>query len=209
MLCLCINLLSFLVWRPELSLGAGAFYKQSCVVNFMSWWLITRLVTVKQYTLYSTDGGLQIELEVKAGDWIKTMKTKHRLRVWYSGCLCCRTERKLSIRPCLDLQLLTREPAMNEYIKSCGPEVCSVWWYTFSRMSHSLSRQLEQVYQSELELESEQEQGRGDARDGMGTCCCSCLPLGQGTDSSDLDTEVVAELELASLEKEERQIETR
>lgn len=76
-------------------------------------------------------------------------------------------------------------------------------------MSHSLSRQLERVYQSELEQESEQEQGRGDARAGMGTCCCSCLPLVQGTDSADLETEVVAELELASLEEEERPIETR
>ncbi|TKS70204.1 Pleckstrin -like proteiny domain-containing family A member 7 [Collichthys lucidus] len=77
-------------------------------------------------------------------------------------------------------------------------------------MSHSLSGQLEQVYQSELEQrESEQKQGRGDARARMGTCCCSCLPLGQGTDSADHETEVAAELELSSLEKEERQIETR
>ncbi|XP_027137526.1 pleckstrin homology domain-containing family A member 7 isoform X3 [Larimichthys crocea] len=76
-------------------------------------------------------------------------------------------------------------------------------------MSHSLSGQLEQVYQSELEQrESEQKQGRGDARARMGTCCCSCLPLGQGTDSADHETEVAAELELSSLEKEERQIET-
>ncbi|KAG8001574.1 Pleckstrin-like proteiny domain-containing family A member 7, partial [Nibea albiflora] len=79
----------------------------------------------------------------------------------------------------------------------------------FIKMSHSLSGQLEQVYQSELEQrESEQKQGRGDARAGMGTCCCSCLPLGQGTDSADHETEVVAELELSSWEKEERQIET-
>ncbi|XP_051235315.1 pleckstrin homology domain-containing family A member 7 isoform X7 [Dicentrarchus labrax] len=76
-------------------------------------------------------------------------------------------------------------------------------------MSHSLSRKLEKVYQSELEQqESEQKQGRGDARAGMGTCCFRCLPLGQGTDSAGPETEVVAELELSSLEKEERQIET-
>lgn len=76
-------------------------------------------------------------------------------------------------------------------------------------MSQSLSRQLMQVYQSELELqESEQKRGREDARAGMGTCCCSCRPLGQGSDSADHKTEVVAKLELSSLEKES-QIETR
>ncbi|KAI9528535.1 hypothetical protein NQZ68_020361 [Dissostichus eleginoides] len=68
--------------------------------------------------------------------------------------------------------------------------------------------EMKQVDQSELEQESEQEQGRGDARVGMGTCCCSCLPLGQGTESIDPETEVVAELEPSSLEKEESQIET-
>uniref|UniRef100_A0A3Q1FZQ9 Pleckstrin homology domain containing, family A member 7b n=1 Tax=Acanthochromis polyacanthus TaxID=80966 RepID=A0A3Q1FZQ9_9TELE len=42
----------------------------------------------------------------------------------------------------------------------------------------------------------------------MGTCCCSCLPLSWKTDSADHETEVVAELEPPSLEKEERQTET-
>lgn len=150
--------------------------------------------------------GLQIELELKAADWIKMIKTKSTLRVWDSGCLCCRIEKKLSIRPCLDLQYLT---GSLQWMNTLRAEVCSVWWYTLSRMSHSLSRQLEQVYQSELEQESEQKQGWGDARAGMGTCCCSCLPLGQGTDLADHETEVVAGLEPSSLEKEEKQIETR
>lgn len=72
-------------------------------------------------------------------------------------------------------------------------------------MSHSQSRRLEQVVQSELEQEqeSEQNQSRGDARAGMGTCGCSFLPLGQRTDSADHETELVAELEFSSLEEEE------
>lgn len=66
-----------------------------------------------------------------------------------------------------------------------------------------MSRQPEQVSQSELEQrESEQKQGRGDARAGMGTYCCSCLPLGHGTEWADHEAEVVTELE-------ERQTETR
>ena len=65
------------------------------------------------------------------------MKTKSRLRLWYSGRLCCRIQRKLSTRPRLDLRYLIREPAMNEYIKNCGPEVCFVGWYTWSRVIHN------------------------------------------------------------------------
>jgi len=78
-------------------------------------------------------------------------------------------------------------------------------------MSHSLFRGLEQVGLEESELEqqeAEQNRGRGDAPDGMGTCCYSCLPLGLGSDAAGRETELV-ELQLHSLEKEERQIETR
>lgn len=130
-------------------------------------WLITRLVSVRQHILYCTVGALQIELAFKL-DWIKTTKTKGRLIVQYSGHFCAGGQKgSFPSSPRLDVTILSQEPAMNEYIISCGPEVCSVW-YTLSRMTHSLSRQLEQVAQSELEQESEQKRSRGrcPSRDG-------------------------------------------
>lgn len=178
--------------------GQSDFLKRALLSIACPQWLITGVVTAKKNNvLYCLS--LQIGMQTEAGDWIK-MKTKSGFSIWYSRLLFCGIQRKLSIRPCLDSQYLTREP------KSCRPEVCAVLY----RMSHSLSRRLEQVQKSELEQqESEQKQGRGDARAGMGTCCCSCLPLSSGADWADRETQVVAELEDSRLEEKERQTETR
>lgn len=133
----------------------------------------------------------------------KTIKQRADLVSANRGRLCCRRDGKLSIRPCLDVQYLIQKPAMNEYIKSCRPDACSMWWHTLCGRSRSLFRWLEQVKGSELERQSEQKRGsRGDARAGMGSCCCSCLSRGLGTELADHGTEVAAELQPRNLETE-------
>lgn len=66
------------------------------------------------------------------------LKTKSRLRVWYSGLLCCRTERKLSIR-----QYLTQEPSLMNILGAAGlrsalcDDIHYLEWVTHCRASFS------------------------------------------------------------------------